>query len=112
MVIPGSPGNGDGAETAAEILAQKSGGEPAGDDEHRPLHRPFIPVQPQPDPGKIGEAIAHAQPQQEPEGIRALYGAGVEQQVKAAVIHQKIKQAAAQTKKKGQVFFAAEQGDK
>lgn len=60
------------------------------DNQQRPLQGMAVPVQPQPDPDKVGKAVAHGQPQQKPKGVRSGHCPGVEQQIKAAVVHNKV----------------------
>lgn len=94
VVASSPPGDDDPGKSPAEVLAEQGNGQPARNDEDRPFEGMPVPVEPEPDPYEIREAIAHAQPEQEPERVGAADLPGAEQKIKPAVIHQEIQQPA------------------
>ena len=69
-------------------MGQQRAADPPGENQHRPFRQMLIPVQAEPDPRKIGEAIAHRHPQQHLEKAVALGDApAVAEQVENAVVH-------------------------
>ena len=56
----------DGHLTEPDQLRQHRAAEPPAEDEQRPLDEIFILIQRQPNPRKIGKAVAHAHPEQRP----------------------------------------------
>ena len=110
VVAAGGALNDDGRGVPGEGLRDQRRAEPPRENEQRPLEKVLVLGKPQPDPGEIREAIAHGHPQQHPKEAVALGdGAGVQEEVEDAVIHQHVDYAHHQANKDGHIFLFPEQ---
>ena len=110
VISPGCALDHDGHGVRRKGLRQQRAAEPPAQDQQRPFQQVLILGNPEPDPGKIREAIAHGHPQQHPEEAVPLgNGAGVAQQVENAVVHQHIHKPHHKAHQNGHALFLPQQ---
>ncbi len=106
VVGSGSALDQDGRCIAAEGLGEKRAAEPPQQDEERPFFQMAVFRKAEPDPCKIGKAVAHAHPQKHPEKAVAFAdAAGMADEVENAVIHEHVQDAGKKADEGRHVFF-------